>query len=223
MTEDEASFNTTGIVLLKTLSHLLGVRRLEWVHNQAQIGCPVVNVFDAYTDGVLRSRQGGNVFAIFKVKKRTHANDLAAIMDSGNLPLAETSGLRGRVLRDSIETGSLAYALRTFVTEYSTAWKLAKIRLTANPSAALLAHEILCTQNIPNVRFTPVLQSVLIEPSTFFPTEHETPWIYLGLGFNEESVKDDEVDGDEIVGGDEWTNPWNDHMDCNCYHSYGLL
>ncbi|KAJ5670064.1 uncharacterized protein N7477_005427 [Penicillium maclennaniae] len=66
--EDEATVNTAAIVFLQTISHL-------WVHNRVHLTCGVVNEFEAFTDGVLRSKRGDNKFSIVETKKASSGQD----------------------------------------------------------------------------------------------------------------------------------------------------
>ncbi|KAJ6113881.1 hypothetical protein N7523_007198 [Penicillium sp. IBT 18751x] len=77
--EDEATVNAAAIVFLQTISHLvnttLPVSTLEWVHNRVHMTCGVVNEFEAFTDGVLRSKRGYNKFGIVETKKASRSQD----------------------------------------------------------------------------------------------------------------------------------------------------
>ncbi|KAJ5935931.1 hypothetical protein N7454_005229 [Penicillium verhagenii] len=66
------------------------------------------------------------------------------------------------------------------IEEYNTAWDLAKAHVRSNPGSSLPLYEILCQQCVPNITF-PAFESIIDNPSTFYPSKYEAPWSHLGL------------------------------------------
>ncbi|KAJ5576439.1 hypothetical protein N7535_003365 [Penicillium sp. DV-2018c] len=67
--EDEATVNAAAVILLQTLTHLIG-SELEWIFSRIRFSCKLqATKFNAFTDGALRSKQNQRVFAIPEAKK----------------------------------------------------------------------------------------------------------------------------------------------------------